>query len=120
MQTIGKAFPERALALPFSSAKRVGNAVTSPAGTECFDILSPSPGDSDVTTHVFWLNSSETKIAARLVWMAAADSELTNAFGIFSSGVSGGETNAQSERRLPSNLPIGSICRAAASQIATA
>jgi hypothetical protein len=43
---------------------------TSPLGTECFDIFSPLPGDSEVTSQVDRLNSKETKIAPRSVRIA--------------------------------------------------
>jgi hypothetical protein len=36
----------------------------SPAGTECFDIFSPLPGDNDVINQFERLSSNETKIAA--------------------------------------------------------
>jgi hypothetical protein len=35
------------------------------------DIFSPEPGDKDVINQIERLSSNETKIAARLVWMAA-------------------------------------------------
>ena len=41
-----------------------------PARTECFDIFSAEPGDSDVTSQMERLSSKEMKIAARLDWMA--------------------------------------------------
>lgn len=44
---------------------------TSPPRTVCFDIRSPLPGDSDVTSQVDLLNSYETKIAPRWVRIAA-------------------------------------------------
>ncbi|WP_425359544.1 hypothetical protein [Borborobacter arsenicus] len=49
-----------------------------PAATECFDIVSPFPGDSDVISQVDWLSSIEMKIAARLVWMAVAGLSILN------------------------------------------
>jgi hypothetical protein len=52
--------------------------VTSPALKECFDILSPFPGDSDVISQVERLSSSETKIAPRFVWMAIAALSVLN------------------------------------------
>jgi len=39
------------------------------------DILSPLPGDNDVTSHVERLSSSETKIAAIYVRIAVGSSE---------------------------------------------
>ena len=41
-----------------------------PAGTECFDIFLPFPGDNDVGSQVERLNSIDTKIAPRSVRMA--------------------------------------------------
>jgi hypothetical protein len=69
--------------LRLSSAKRSNSAATSPAGTQCFDIFSPAPGDSDVTSQTLRLNSNETKIAVMWVWMAAGTSERSDVFGIF-------------------------------------
>ena len=40
------------------------------ARSECFDILSPPPGDSDVISQIDRLSSSETKIAPRSVRIA--------------------------------------------------
>ena len=85
MATIGNDIPILTLALRFSSAKRSSSAETSPAGTECLDILSPAPGESDVTIQVERLSSKDTKIAARLVWMAAGPSGNADAFGILPS-----------------------------------
>jgi hypothetical protein len=42
----------------------------SPAGTLCFDIFSPPPGDSDVISQVERLSSNEMKIAPRSLRMA--------------------------------------------------
>jgi hypothetical protein len=42
----------------------------SPLGTECFDIFSPPPGESDVISLLERLSSNETKIAPRSVRMA--------------------------------------------------
>src|ERR1700720_4765382 len=49
----------------------------SPPGTECFDIFSPPPGDSEVISQLERLNSNETKIAPRLVWIAVNGSDLS-------------------------------------------
>ena len=74
MTTIGKDFPVRSDAFRFSSEKRASSAATSPARTECFDIFSAEPGDSDVINQIERLSSKEMKIAARLVWMAVGAS----------------------------------------------
>src|SRR5271157_4699462 len=74
MTTIGKDFPVRSDALRFSSETRASSAATSPARTECFDIFSAEPGDSDVINQMERLSSKEMKIAARLVWMAVGAS----------------------------------------------
>src|SRR5208337_3717566 len=71
---IGKDFPVRANAFCLRSEKRASNAAMSPAGTECFDIFSPKPGDSDVISQIERLNSNELKIAPRLVWIAVGAS----------------------------------------------
>src|ERR1700730_8686598 len=42
----------------------------SPAGTLCFDIFSPLPGDNDVISQVERLSSNEMKIAPRSLRMA--------------------------------------------------
>src|SRR5208337_734413 len=54
--------------------KRASSAATSPDRTECFDIFSAEPGDSDVISQMERLSSKEMKIAARLVWMAVGAS----------------------------------------------
>src|SRR5271157_1821798 len=74
MTTTGKDFPVRSDAFRFSSETRASSAATSPACTECFDIFSPEPGDSDVINQMERLSSKEMKIAARLVWMAVGAS----------------------------------------------
>src|SRR5215469_7034194 len=71
MTIIGKSRPVRAAALRLSSANRRSSPDTSPAGTECLDIFSPPPGDSDVISQVLRDSSSETKIAPSAVRMAA-------------------------------------------------
>ena len=55
--------PVRARAFSVSDVNRSNSPTTSPAFTECFDIFSPPPGDSDVTTQVERLSSNEMKIA---------------------------------------------------------
>ena len=70
MTTMGKDFLVRANAFCFKSENRASNPATSPARTECFDIFSPEPGDSDVMSQIERLSSKETKIAARSVWIA--------------------------------------------------
>ena len=52
MTMIGKDFPVRVHAFLLSSEKRASSAAISPAGTLCFDIFSPRPGDSDVASQV--------------------------------------------------------------------
>jgi hypothetical protein len=64
MTTIGKDLPVRAHAFLLSSEKRASAAI-SPAGTLCFDIFSPLPGDSDVASQVDRLSSNEINIAQR-------------------------------------------------------
>ena len=43
----------------------------SPPGTMCLDILSPPPGESEVTSHFERDSSNETNIAARSTRIAA-------------------------------------------------
>src|SRR5271166_3943939 len=74
MTTIGKDLLVRSDAFRFNSEKRASSAATSPARTECFDIFSPEPGESDVISQMERLSSKEIKIAARLVWMAVGAS----------------------------------------------
>ena len=47
--------------------------------------ISPAPGESEVTTQVERLSSKDTKIAPRLIRMAAGDSGKADAFGILPS-----------------------------------
>ena len=56
--------------LLFGFEKRASNAPMSPAGTLCFDIFSPPPGDNDVISQIERLSSIETKIAPRSLRMA--------------------------------------------------
>src|SRR5271157_4646774 len=88
MTTIGKDFPVRSDAFRFSSEKRASSAATSPARTECFDIFSAEPGDSDVTSQMERLSSKEMKIAARLDWMAVGASGRSATLGMVVSRVS--------------------------------
>ena len=67
---IGKRWPVRARAFSWICAKRSSSPATSPPRSECFDILSPPPGDSDVISQIDRLSSSETKIAPRSVRIA--------------------------------------------------
>jgi hypothetical protein len=62
MTMIGKDFPVWANAFLSSSEKRVRSAAVSPAGTLCFDIFSPPPGDTDVMSQIERLSSKETKL----------------------------------------------------------
>jgi hypothetical protein len=66
MATIAKDFPVRVSALCFSSENRASRAATSPARTECFDIFSPEPGDTDVTSQIERLSSKEMKMAGKI------------------------------------------------------
>src|SRR5208283_3331515 len=75
MTTIGKDFPVRSDAFRFSSEKRASSAATSPALTECFDIFSPEPGDSDVISQMERLSSRDVKMQARWVWIAMGASD---------------------------------------------
>ncbi len=68
---IGKHRPVRASAFFLSSANRASSPATSPAATECFDIFSPPPGDSEVINHFERLSSNETKIAPRSMRIGA-------------------------------------------------
>src|ERR1019366_8820378 len=70
MTSVGNDFPVRANAFCFISEKRANSAPMSPAGTLCFDIFSPAPGDSEVISQIERLSSKETKIAPRSLRMA--------------------------------------------------
>jgi hypothetical protein len=63
----------------------------SPPGTECFDIFCPPPGDSEVISQLERLNSSETKIAPRLVWIAVNGSDLSAPTFMVSSKMDGSD-----------------------------
>src|SRR6201986_2837353 len=67
---IGTIFSVRAKTLLLSSVKRVISAPMSPAGTLCFDIFSPPPGDTDVISQIDRLSSKEITIAPRSVRIA--------------------------------------------------
>src|SRR5271168_1758646 len=102
MTTIGKDFPVRSDAFRLSSEKRASSAATSPARTECFDIFSPEPGDSDVISQMERLSSKEMKIAARLVWMAVGAAGRSAMAGMVVSRVGGFATSlCQSAGRYP-------------------
>src|SRR4030088_1477803 len=70
MTTNGKTFPVLVRVYFRSCAKRSKSPATSPPRTTCSDIFSPTPGDSDVISHVDRLRSNETKIAPRSVRIA--------------------------------------------------
>src|SRR5271166_291924 len=93
MTTIGKRRPVRLSALSCKAEKRASNPVTSPPGTEYFDIVSPPPGDREVVSQVERLSSSETKIAPRLVWIAVWSSGRGSAAGTVASRVMGSATS---------------------------
>src|SRR6516164_7033906 len=61
------------------------------AGTECFDIFSPPPGDSEVISQLERLNSNETKIAPRWVWIAVNGSDLSATTFMVSSKMDGSD-----------------------------
>jgi hypothetical protein len=66
----GKILPVRARAFARSVATWFKSPDTSPPWTECLDIFSPLPGDSEVINQVERDSSRDTKIAAKLVSMA--------------------------------------------------
>src|SRR5689334_10029961 len=74
MTMIGKTRPVRVRAFSLSWAKRARRAAMSPLRTERFDIFSPPPGESEVTTQVERLSSRDTKIALRSVRIGACSS----------------------------------------------
>src|SRR4051795_9040239 len=71
MTMIGKLLPVRACAFACSLVKWLKSPATSPLGTECFDIFSPLPGDTEVITQLERDSSREMKIAAKVTSMAA-------------------------------------------------
>src|ERR1700692_3168217 len=107
MTTIGKDFLVRANAFCFNSENRASNPATSPARTECFDIFSPEPGDTDVMNQIERLISKEMKIAARSVWIAVDGSAWAASVCMIVSRVDGSQPH--SGRALVAiHLPIGS------------
>src|SRR4029077_3729778 len=68
-----------------------------PPGTECFDIFSPPPGDSEVISQLERLNSNETKIAPRLVWIAVNGSDLSAPTFMVSSKMDGSDPHFDPE-----------------------
>jgi hypothetical protein len=79
----------RGHALCFSSENRASRAATSPARTECFDILLPEPVDTDVTSQIERLNSKEMKMAARSLWIVVGASARSATLGMVVSRVGG-------------------------------
>ena len=75
----------RARTRSWSDRSRARRSPISPAGTECFDIFSRVPGDSEVTSHVVRLNSKETKIARRSVRIEVSVSLLSALLSMVSS-----------------------------------
>src|SRR2546429_9929909 len=70
MTITGNDFLVRANAFCLISEKRASSTQMSPAGTLCFDIFSPPPGDNDVISQVERLSSNEMKIAPRSLRIA--------------------------------------------------
>ena len=104
---IGKSRPVRAAALRLSSANRCSSPDTSPAWTECFDIFSPAPGDSDVISQVLRDSSNETKIAPRSVRIAAGAGQ--GASSIVASKVVGLATSLCRRAPVAIQAPMGSF-----------
>src|ERR1700720_1332855 len=69
----------------------------SPPGTECFDIFSPPPGDSEVISQLERLNSNETKLAPRSVWIAVNGSDLSARMFMVSSKMDGSDPHFDAE-----------------------
>src|ERR1700683_1940127 len=67
--TISTGTPATDSALTRMRASRPNNPAPSPAEIECFDIVT-LPGDSEVTSHDVWLNSSDAKSVA--VWCSTS------------------------------------------------
>src|ERR1700682_2533686 len=108
MTTNGKTFPVLTNAFSRSRAKCSSSPATSPPRTTCFDIFSPPPGDSDVTSHVDRLSSNETKIAPRSVRIAVGAWGRSVIICMVASRVGGSATSlCQSVGRYP--LPMGSL-----------
>jgi hypothetical protein len=99
-------FP-RANAFCLISEKRTSSTQMSPAGTLCFDILTPPPGDSDVISQVERLSSNEMKIAPRSLRMALGASGRSAIICMAVSRV-GDRNLTLPERRSLSHLPMGS------------
>src|ERR1019366_3727353 len=112
---IGKRCPIRARAFSRSCAKRPSSPATSLPRTECFDIFSPPPGDSDVISQVERLSSNETKIAPRLVRIAVGAWGRSASTRMVASRVGGLATSlCQSVGRYPllligSHLTVGDV-----------
>src|SRR5256885_15183897 len=70
MTITGNDFLVRANAFCLIAEKRASSTQMSPAGTLCFDIFSPPPGDNDVISQVERLSSNEMKIAPRSLRIA--------------------------------------------------
>ena len=104
---IGKLGPIRARAFSWSCTKRFSRPATSPPRTECFDIFSPPPGDSDVIIQVDRLSSNETKIAPRSVRIAVSARGRSGTTCMVASRVGGCSTSlCQSVGRF--HFPMGS------------
>src|ERR1700676_5713515 len=97
MTMMGNVFPLPANPFCLRTEKRVSSVQTSPPGTECFDIFSPPPGDSEVISQLERLNSNETKIAPSSVWIAVNGSDLS-AFMV-SSKMDGSDPHFDAESR---------------------
>ena len=105
MTTIGNDFPVRAKRLLLEAPKSAPAAQQmSPAGTLCFDIFSPPPGDSEVISQVERLSSNETKIAPRSVRIAVGASGRSAIICMVVSRV-GGRNLTLPERRSLSTSP---------------
>src|SRR6516164_6537794 len=94
---IRKLRPVRSFAFSRSCAKRSISPAKSPPRTECFDIFSPPPGDSEVISQLERLNSNETKIAPRSVWIAVNGSDLSAPMFMVSSKMNGSEPHFDAE-----------------------
>ena len=94
-------------ALRLSSANRRRSSDTSLAGTECFDIFSPPPGDRDVISQTLRDSSIETKITPSSVRIAACAGRDASS-GIVASK-SGGQQPHSQRAPVASQTPMGSI-----------
>ena len=84
---IGWFIPVRVNALRLSSVSLASKPETSPDLISRFDIVSPVPGDSEVTSHVERLSSNETKIAPSCERIAAVSVQRrSNVIGRLQSG----------------------------------